>query len=207
LSQRTHAIARTASAEEKYPPPSWSAWRSQGGLILLVDDEPDLLEGLKLRLEVGGYRVLTADNGLTALEVLAETRPDLIISDIMMPVMDGFDFFQAVRSDSRWLEVPFIFLSGSDTKEDVRYGKLLGAEEYVVKPFDPEELQVAIARAYVELHGGRIEVVSEEDVGSTFSVWLPLCSPQANPESQRVSCGQVSTQEYETTADSNTSVV
>jgi two-component system sensor histidine kinase/response regulator len=59
-------------------------------------------------------------------------------------VMDGFDFFQAVRSDPRWLGVPFIFLSAKGAEDDVRYGKLLGAEEYIVKPFDPEDLRVAV---------------------------------------------------------------
>jgi two-component system sensor histidine kinase/response regulator len=113
-------------------------------VILLVDDHLSLLTSLKFRLESYGYRVLTADNGRSALEVMAKARPDLIISDIMMPVMDGFDFFQAVRSDPRWLGVPFIFLSAKGAEDDMRYGKLLGAEEYIVKPFNPEDLRVAV---------------------------------------------------------------
>jgi two-component system sensor histidine kinase/response regulator len=130
----TNSAARTVSDGEMDPPPT----------ILLVDDHLSLLTSLKFRLESYGYQVLTADNGRTALQVMASVGPDLIISDIMMPVMDGFDFFQAVRSDPRWLEVPFIFLSAKGAENDVRYGKLLGAEEYIVKPFDPEDLRVAV---------------------------------------------------------------
>lgn len=129
-----HSTAGGTSDEKPVPPPT----------ILLVDDHASLLASLKFRLESYGYRVLTADHGRAALEVMAKTRPDIIVSDIMMPVMDGFDFFQAVRSDSRWLGVPFIFLSAKGAEADVRYGKLLGAEEYIVKPFDPEDLRVAI---------------------------------------------------------------
>jgi two-component system sensor histidine kinase/response regulator len=128
------STARGAPDGKREPPPA----------ILLVDDHLSLLTSLKFRLESYGYRVLTADNGRSALEVMAGARPDLIISDIMMPVMDGFDFFQAVRSDPRWLGVPFIFLSAKGAEGDVRYGKLLGAEEYIVKPFDPEDLRVAV---------------------------------------------------------------
>jgi DNA-binding response OmpR family regulator len=112
--------------------------------ILVVDDHLSLLTSLKFRLEAYGYRVLTADNGRNALEVMAKAQPDLIITDILMPVMDGFDFFQAVRGDPRWLGVPFIFLSAKGAEGDVRYGKLLGAEDYIVKPFNPEDLRVAI---------------------------------------------------------------
>src|SRR5574341_752895 len=130
----TNSTAILAPDGKINPPPA----------ILLVDDHLSLLTSLKFRLESYGYRVLTADNGRSALEVMAKARPDLIVSDIMMPVMDGFDFFQAVRGDPRWLGVPFIFLSAKGAEGDVRYGKLLGAEEYIVKPFNPEDLRVAI---------------------------------------------------------------
>lgn len=113
--------------------------------ILVVEDDVALLEGVRDMLELAGYRVLTACHGQEALQVLeAHPQPDLIISDIMMPRMNGYEFYEAVRARPEWVAIPFIFLTALGEKSDVRLGKQLGADDYIVKPFDEEDLLVAV---------------------------------------------------------------
>jgi two-component system, sensor histidine kinase and response regulator len=115
--------------------------------ILVVEDDLHLMEGIRDILEINGYEVLTATNGVAGLEVLQkQTRPpDLIVSDIMMPRMDGYDFFNAVRRQENWLAIPFIFLTAMGERDDIKRGKSMGAEDYVVKPFDADELLIAVS--------------------------------------------------------------
>ncbi len=114
--------------------------------LLVVEDDISLMEGIRDYLESTGYRVVTATNGLEALDLLRkmEQPPDLIISDIGMPQMNGYEFFEAVHQEGRWLAIPFIFLSAKAEKQSVRYGKELGADDYVTKPFEPEDLLAAV---------------------------------------------------------------
>jgi two-component system sensor histidine kinase/response regulator len=113
--------------------------------ILVVEDDVALLEGVRDMLELAGYRVLTACHGQEALQVLeTHPQPDLIISDIMMPRMNGYAFYEAVRARPEWVAIPFIFLTALGEKSDVRLGKQLGADDYIVKPFDEEDLLVAV---------------------------------------------------------------
>lgn len=116
-------------------------------MILVVEDDLHLMEGIRDILEINGYDVLTAVNGLKGLEVLhAQSRPpDLIVSDIMMPRMDGYEFFAAVRSVDSWVKIPFIFLTAKGERDDIHRGKRMGAEDYVVKPFDADDLLVAVS--------------------------------------------------------------
>jgi two-component system sensor histidine kinase/response regulator len=114
--------------------------------ILVVEDDTHLMEGIRDILELNGYEVLTATNGSVGLEVLQKQNrpPDLIVSDIMMPRMDGYAFFDAVRADENWVAIPFIFLTAKGERDDIFRGKSMGAEDYVVKPFDADELLVAV---------------------------------------------------------------
>ncbi len=112
--------------------------------ILVVEDHELLLRALRDMLEIHGYRVVTAKNGVEALEAMERTVPDLIVADIMMPQMDGYAFYQAVRSRPAWVPIPFIFLTAKADREDILKGKGMGAEEYLTKPFDSEELIVTI---------------------------------------------------------------
>lgn len=115
--------------------------------VLVVEDDTHLLSGIRDILELEDYEVITAENGQAALEVLhltGEEPPDIIVSDIMMPLMDGFAFLQAVRKEDAWITIPFIFLTAKGEKSDQRYGTLLGADVYLTKPFDPEDLVVAV---------------------------------------------------------------
>ncbi len=115
--------------------------------MLVVEDNQDVLYNLKLTLEFNNYEVITAENGLDALETLSklERLPDLIISDILMPKMDGYDFFKAVSENSLWASIVFIFLTARTSPKDVRFGKMLGVDDYIAKPFKEEDLLASIA--------------------------------------------------------------
>lgn len=114
--------------------------------ILVVEDDPNLLEGIRAILELDGYVTITAENGLQALEMLRahNPQPDLIVSDIMMPAMDGIELLKAVRKEPRWLAIPFIYLTAKGDKADMLRGKRLGVDDYLVKPFEADDLLVAI---------------------------------------------------------------
>ena len=114
------------------------------GHILLVDDDSALLEAVTDLLEVSDFRVVTATDGETALAIMENYTPDLIISDITMPGMDGYQFFDEVRKNSAWTPIPFIFLTARGQQTDVRTGYSLGADDYLVKPFEPEDLIVKV---------------------------------------------------------------
>jgi signal transduction histidine kinase len=113
--------------------------------ILLVEDNKDLRENAVLVLQLEGYTVQAAADGREALEILnSGLVPNVIVSDIMMPHMDGYEFFDAVRKRHHLRTVPFIFLTARSSRQDMATGRLLGADDYLVKPFDPDELLVAI---------------------------------------------------------------
>ncbi len=112
--------------------------------LLVVEDDPALLQGLRDILELADYDVTTAAHGQEALAELEKSAPHLIISDIMMPTMDGYQLYAAVRARPEWMDVPFIFITAKGTRRDVHRGKELGADDYLVKPFDEEDLLVAI---------------------------------------------------------------
>jgi DNA-binding response OmpR family regulator len=112
--------------------------------ILLVEDEPDLIEVVSHILEIEGYQVVRATGADSALSALQETRPDLIVSDVMMPGLSGFDFFQQVRARPEWSTIPFMFLTARGDRVDRRFGMGLGADDYLTKPFDPEDLLIAV---------------------------------------------------------------
>ncbi|MFX1237773.1 MAG: response regulator [Promethearchaeota archaeon] len=117
-------------------------------LILLVEDDNDILMLTKKTLEIANYEVLTATNGiagLKALSSLSDRIPDLIISDILMPGMDGYEFFKAVSENPNWNQIPFVFLTALSTPEDVRLGKLLGVDDYVSKPVKREDLYAIVS--------------------------------------------------------------
>ena len=105
--------------------------------ILVVDDEPRIVKFLRLRLRASGYEVLTASSGLQALEKVRAEEPDLLVIDVMMPGMDGFETLKQVRAMS---SVPVIILSARETSVDKIRGLEMGADDYLAKPFSPDEL-------------------------------------------------------------------
>ncbi|HDZ19085.1 hypothetical protein LCGC14_0754890 [marine sediment metagenome] len=116
-------------------------------LIFVVDDNLVFLNNIRHILEVSDYDVITANNGRVALDLLTgiERIPEIIVSDIIMPEMDGFDLFRAVSKNPILNHIPFIFLSGQASPDDVRFGKMLGVDDYLTKPFNMEDLLAVVA--------------------------------------------------------------
>ncbi len=117
--------------------------------LLIVEDHDILREGLQILLETEGYHVITACHGKDALKQMKMTVPDLILSDISMPEMNGYEFYEAVRSHPEWVPIPFIFLTARGDRDDLYTSKKLGAEDYLVKPVERHELVTTI-RSRVE---------------------------------------------------------
>ncbi|MBT9394916.1 response regulator [Hymenobacter sp. NST-14] len=113
--------------------------------ILLIEDHDDIRENTAEILEMAGYRVLTAENGKAGVEKALETRPDLVVCDIMMPVLDGYGVLHIFNQNPRLAGVPFIFLTAKTERADLRRGMELGADDYLTKPFDDSELLSAVA--------------------------------------------------------------
>jgi len=108
--------------------------------LLLVDDDPHMILLVKDYLEFRGYEVLTAGNGNQALDCLESFLPDMIICDVMMPEMDGYTFVEQVRQQKNLSWIPILFLSAKGQSQDRVQGLKKGADVYMVKPFEPEEL-------------------------------------------------------------------
>jgi two-component system sensor histidine kinase/response regulator len=112
--------------------------------ILVVEDDTSMLQGICDALDVAGYETQPASSGAQALACLEQAQFDLILSDIMMPGIDGYELFEKVRSNMSWTAVPFIFLTAKGQKTDIRLGKKMGADDYLVKPFDVEDLLITV---------------------------------------------------------------
>ncbi len=123
------------------------------GPILVVEDVPNILELLKITLTFKGYQVITARDGKEALEKIMETTPALVITDILMPIMDGFAFVQKLRTDPKTLSIPVVFLSATYlTPEDKAFAMSLGASRFIEKPIDTEDFLLTIAELLMEEH-------------------------------------------------------
>ena len=115
------------------------------GPILVVEDVPNVLELLEVTLRFKGYPVVTACNGLEALTVIAKERPAIIITDILMPKMDGYSLAHAVHKDPRTRQIPIVFLSATYiTPEDRKFAMSLGAVRFLEKPIDTEDFLLTV---------------------------------------------------------------
>ncbi|NTU81022.1 MAG: response regulator transcription factor [Chloroflexales bacterium] len=112
--------------------------------ILVVDDQADHLSAIEMLLVGFGYRVILCASGTMALQRLEEESIDLILADVAMPQMNGYQLLEAVRRQPRWATVPFIFVTARALDSDVRYGKALGADDYLTKPIQPEDLLAVV---------------------------------------------------------------
>lgn len=112
--------------------------------LLLIDDDPNLVLLVQDFLESRGYEVMTAANGYEALEVLEQIIPHMIICDVMMPQMDGYTFVKQVRNNPQTSWIPVLFLSAKGQSQDRVMGLNTGADVYMVKPFEPDELVAQI---------------------------------------------------------------
>lgn len=114
--------------------------------ILVVEDSAEVRTVLAKTLAAENYKVFQAEHGQEALKILAKVTPDLILSDINMPRMNGIEFYKAIRENSLWTAIPFVFLTANNAPEDIQKGRELGVEDYLTKPIEPEDL-VAIVNA------------------------------------------------------------
>jgi twitching motility two-component system response regulator PilG len=115
-------------------------------VVLVVDDSPTVRKIVQLTLQRERIRVVTAGDGLSALAAVADEQPDLILLDIMLPRMDGYNICQVVRKNMAYRDLPIIMLSGKDGLFDKMRGKLAGSTEYITKPFDSAELVQTVKR-------------------------------------------------------------
>lgn len=125
--------------------------------ILLVDDEPGLREAVKAYLEDSEFIVDVASNANQGWDILEQNFPDLVISDIMMPQVDGYQFLKKLREDQRFKNLPVVFLTAKGMTTDRIQGYQAGCDAYLAKPFDPEEL-VAIVENLLDRRAGLKEV-------------------------------------------------
>lgn len=117
--------------------------------VLLVDDEPNILLAVEFLLKKEGYEIRKAYNGQQALNVLVDFKPDIVVLDVMMPELDGFEAARQIRNMPNFEDVRIIFLTAKGTQEDKMRGYSNGGEVYLIKPFDNEEL-VRIVNEVVE---------------------------------------------------------
>jgi DNA-binding response OmpR family regulator len=109
-------------------------------LICIVDDDPDVRELVEYKLVQNGHEVLSATNGQDALRLVSETNPALLLLDVMMPGLSGFDVLSQLRADPATTHLPIIMLTAKAQDADAERGFALGASDYMVKPFSPREL-------------------------------------------------------------------
>lgn len=139
----------------------------EGKKLLLIDDDPNLILLVKDYLEFRGYQVITAENGREALEILEhQPIPNMIICDVMMPEMDGYAFVEKLREDARTSWIPFLFLSAKGQSQDRIKGLRTGADVYMIKPFEPEELVAQVEACLSRVMSPPSSLVS----GSTIHV-------------------------------------
>ena len=115
-------------------------------LILVVDDEEPLLKLLRVNLTADGYRVITASNGISALTLLEEQKPDLILMDILMPNMDGYQACSMIKRDKSTRSIPVVMLTGLGYEHNKKLAEEAGADGYITKPFTQKELLDTIGK-------------------------------------------------------------
>jgi len=108
--------------------------------ILLVDDEVQLVEMMKMRLEANNYEIITAYDGQEALEKARNEKPDLIILDLMLPKLDGYTVCRMLKFDEKYKSIPIVMFTARVQESDKKMGQEVGADAYITKPFDPQAL-------------------------------------------------------------------
>lgn len=108
--------------------------------ILLIEDEPEFRQAIRMRLEANGYEMIEAADGVAGLEAARNQSPDLIILDVMMPKLDGFTVARLLKSDAVNKRIPLVMLTVMSQAKDLKRGEAAGADAYLTKPFQPQEL-------------------------------------------------------------------
>lgn len=123
--------------------------------ILIIEDDPELAEALQVRLDLQGFECLVASDGRQGLELAHEEKPDLIILDIELPHIDGFQICRLLKFDLEYKEIPIIILTVKDSYEDRSRGKEVGADYYMAKPFDIKQLVATVMEFLSEQRDSR----------------------------------------------------
>ncbi len=118
--------------------------RKRTRTVLFIDDEPLWLSAIKDAVEGATFKVITANSGEAALKKMQRSTPDLILSDVRMPVMNGFDLFEKVKTNPKLKDVPYVFMSSIDDFDAKLTAKKLGADDYVEKPYDTEQVKTIV---------------------------------------------------------------
>lgn len=108
--------------------------------ILIVDDEPNIVVPLEFLIEQHGYEVLVAQSGEESIEIIAKDKPALVLLDIMLPGIDGYEVCEIIKLNSEWRDIKVIFLTAKGRSIDIGKGMILGADAYITKPFSNEEI-------------------------------------------------------------------
>ncbi len=114
--------------------------------VMVVDDSESIRKFLIFALRACGHIVIAARDGMEALEKLAKHKVDLVITDLNMPNMDGYELIQALREDNEYSDIPVIILSSLSNEEDIEHGLKIGANSYIIKPFDQKRIQYEVAK-------------------------------------------------------------
>ena len=122
--------------------------------VLLIDDETQWLDLIREALANESYNVITASSGESALKKLQRKKPDLIVSDVRMPEINGFDLFEKVRSNPKLQDIPYVFMSSIDDFDARKTARELGADDYLEKPFDAEGIKTAVLSLLVRFRVG-----------------------------------------------------
>jgi DNA-binding response OmpR family regulator len=128
--------------------------------VLVVDDDPVILKLLEVNFEMEGFQVVRAADGAEGLERAREVRPDIVVLDVMMPRMTGYEMAKALREDVGTAHIPIIFVTARAQSSDVERGLELGVDDYVTKPFDPLDL---IARVNTLLARSQVSTELESE--------------------------------------------
>ncbi|HBX69762.1 MAG TPA: two-component system response regulator [Chloroflexi bacterium] len=163
--------------------------------ILLVDDDQEARQSIAKTLQIENYTIIQAGDGIEALALIERANPDLIVSDLNMPNLDGIEFYKEIRRNLNWVTIPFIFLTGPNSLDKIRMGQELGVEDFLVKPINDDdlirtihgkllraaELEVAhIGMAYLEtvkvianaIEGRDRYTRGHVDRVTTYAIWL-----------------------------------
>ena len=146
------------------------AKKGNGETILVIDDEPINIEALNIALSSHNYKTISAQDGLKGLKEMREVKPAVVVLDVMMPGMDGFEFCGIAKNDKSIKDIPIILLTAKVTTADKVEGFNLGADDYMVKPFNNEELIARIQVLLRRVHSGRSEQAEKKSVSKVYEL-------------------------------------
>jgi len=130
-------MGNSKNSNQKNPKGSRSSTKKK---ILVIDDEYHIREIIRMNLEMDDFDVITAEDGKEALEIISMDKPDLVVADILMPEIDGLEFFLTLKEKENTSDIPVIIITGKVRYEDIKSARLMGVNDYITKPFNPKDL-------------------------------------------------------------------